>query len=170
MAEDENQKQNEQIIGRTSATERDPTTSDKFTFWVTDGVMVNPFDIVAGEHHNNSKTFGLVTSLEHRTDAVNHLANYISNNFGAVDEEPNTPRQGTTVAKANVLSNTNDLYMPVENEKAVRFADEAGIQQALGISEMPTERRIPAGIVRMSNGEEAVVHIDRDYVLGPESA
>lgn len=170
MAENESQQESEQIIGRTSATERDPTTSDKFTFWVTDGVMVNPFDIVSGEHHNESKTFGLVTSLEHRTDAANHLANYISNNFGAVDEEPNTPRQGTTVAKANVLSNTKDLYMPVENERAVKFADEAGIQQALGISEMPVERRIPAGIVRMSNGEEAVVHIDRDYVLGPESA
>jgi len=170
MAENEKQNRNQQIIGRSSATALDPTTSDKFTFWVTDNVMVNPFDIVAAEHHNESQTFGLVTTLEHRTDAANHLANYISNNFGAVDEEPNTPRQGTTVAKANVLSNTNDLYMPIENEEAVRFADEAGIQQALGISEMPTDRRIPAGIVRMSNDEEAVVHIDRDYLLGPESA
>jgi DNA helicase HerA-like ATPase len=60
--------------------------------------------------------------------------------------------------------------MPVENEEAVRFADEAGIQEALGISEMAVDRRIPAGIVRMSNEEEAVVHIDRDYLLGPESA
>jgi len=60
-----------------------------------------------------SCTYGLVTALEHRTDAPNHLANYISSNFGLLDEEPNTNRQGTTVASANVLSNTADIYMPV---------------------------------------------------------
>jgi hypothetical protein len=38
-----------QAIGRTSATERDPTTSDKFRFWLPPRVIVNPFDIVAVE-------------------------------------------------------------------------------------------------------------------------
>src|SRR3989304_8569088 len=97
-------------VGRASATERDPSTSDKFNFWLSPDVIVNPFDIVEVEQvapeNKASKTYGLVTILEHRTDAPNHLANFISSNFGQLSEEPNTLRQGTTVAFANVLSNT----------------------------------------------------------------
>lgn len=61
-----------QEIGKTSATDRDPNTSDKFTFWLAPGVIVNPFDIVQVEqvsHEGRSETFGLVTILEHRTDS-----------------------------------------------------------------------------------------------------
>lgn len=167
-----------QAIGRTSATERDPTTSDKFRFWLPPRVIVNPFDIVAVEQVNQpdqppSTTYGLVTLLEHRTDAPNDLANFISSNFGELDEEPNTPRQGTTVAFANVLSNTADIYMPVPSERLVVFADPEGIQQALGTDLLIRERphdAIPAGLIKMSNGASTVAYLDWRYVLGPESA
>lgn len=162
-----------QSIGKTSATDRDPNTSDKFTFWLAPNIIVNPFDIVEVEqvsHEGRSKTFGLVTVLEHSTDSPTHLANFISSDFGELTEDPNTPRQGTTVAHVNVLSNDKDIYMPVSSEKIVRFADEAGIQVALGIDAMESKNRIPAGLIRMSNGVAAVAYIDRRYTLGPESA
>lgn len=167
-----------QIVGKTSATERDAITSDKFAFWLPDNVIVNPFDIVKVEQVNQpdeptSSTYGLVTTLEHRTDAPNHLANYISSNFGEVQAEPNTIRQGTTVASANVLNNTADIYMPVPSDRSVQFADATGIQQALGtdvlISQRP-EDAIPAGLIKMSNGSAAIAYLDKRYVLGPESA
>ena len=158
-------------IGRASATERDAITSDKYTFWLKNDVLVNPFDIVDAEHFDGSHTYGLVTGLEHRTDAASHLANYFSNNFGEItDDEPNTLRQGTTVAKASVMSNDQGIYMPVQNESRVRFAGEAGIHQALGITEMPEDRRIPAGLIKLSSGTEAVAYLDRDFLLGPEGA
>ena len=161
-------------VGRTSATERDPSTSDKFNFWLSPDVIVNPFDIVEVEQvapeGEASTTYGLVTILEHRTDAPNHLANFISSNFGNITEEPNTPRQGTTVAKVNVLSNNANIYMPVPNEQLVKFADAKGIEEALGIDQMEIKNRIPAGLISMSNGASAVAYIDRRYVLGPESA
>lgn len=159
-----------EVIGRSSATERDPNTSDKFSFWITSDKIVNPFDIVESEHLRDSRTYGLVTILEHRTDASSHLANFISNNFGSLTEEPNTPRMGATLAKVNVMMNTNDIYMPIENEKNVRFSNESGIHIALGIDTMEDKRKIPAGLIKMSNEEEAVVYIDSNYVLGPESA
>jgi DNA helicase HerA-like ATPase len=167
-----------QPIGRTSATERDAITSEKLTFWLPDGVIVNPFDIVAVEQVNQpgepaSRTFGLVTTLEHRTDAPTHLANFISSNFGELDEEPNTNRQGTTVAAANVLSNTADIYMPVTSERLVYFAQPEDIQQALGTDALVRERKqdaVPAGLIKMSNGSAAVAYLDRRYLLGPESA
>ena len=169
------------VIGRTSATDREPNTSDKFNFWITADVIVNPFDIVQAEHLNGSNTYGLVTLLEHRTDATSHLSNYVSNNFGSVDEEPNTPRVGATLARTNVMMNdgggnnpdgtTKDgIYMPVENERNVRFAEETGIHAALGIDTMLKENRIPAGLIKMSNQVEAIVYLDKAYVIGPESA
>lgn len=162
-----------QAIGKTSATDRDPNTSDKFNFWLAPGTIVNPFDIVRVEqvsHEGTSETFGLVTALQHSTDSPTHLANFISSDFGELQEEPNTPRQGTTVATAAVLSNSKNIYMPVPSDKVVSFADEAGIQIALGIDTMEQKDRIPAGVIMMSNGVAAVAYIDRRYVLGPESA
>ena len=169
------------IIGRTSATDRDPNTADKFNFWITGDVIVNPFDIVESEHFNDSKTYGLVTGLEHRTDAASHLANFVSNNFGSVSEIPNTPRVGATLARVNVMMNDgggkdedgnqkDGIYMPVENEQNVSFADENGIHIALGIDTMNPEDRIPAGLIKMTNEVEAVVYLDKRYLIGPESA
>ncbi len=179
LANQENtDEQRPRSIGRTSATERDAITSEKFAFWLPDGVIVNPFDIVAVEQVNqpgqeSSRTYGLVTTLEHRTDAPSHLANFISSNFGQLNEEPNTNRQGTTVATASVLSNTSDIYMPVPSERLVDFALPEDIQQAMGTDALVQERKedaVPAGLIKLSNGAAAVAYLDRRYVLGPESA
>jgi hypothetical protein len=157
-------------IGRASATDRDPNTSEDFSFWLAPGIIVNPFDIVEAEQYQDSHTYGLVLGLEHSTDAPSHLSNFISNDFGELTGEPNTMRQGTTVARAGVLSNDADIYMPVPNERLVHFADEAGIHRALGIDEMREDRRVPAGLIEMSNGTRAVAYVDLAYVLGPEAA
>jgi DNA helicase HerA-like ATPase len=162
-----------QGIGKTSATDRVPNTSDRFTFWLAPNIIVNPFDIVQVDqvsHEGKSKTFGLVTILEHNTDSPSHLANFISSDFGELTEDPNTPRQGATVAHVNVLNNNKDIYMPVPSERMVIFADEEGIHTALGIDRMERQNRIPAGLIKMSNGAAAVAYMDRRYVLGPESA
>ena len=170
------QQDQDDIIGRASATEREPNTADRFSFWIRPGERLNPFDIVAAEHLEGSHTYGLVTNIRHVTDAAGHLSNFISNDFGELVEEPNTPRQGANVADVSVLSNDGEIYMPVQSESQVRFADEAGIHNALGIDTMKEKEqrearpvRIPAGLIRMSNGSEAVAYLDVDYVLGPEA-
>ncbi|MDW8026992.1 MAG: ATP-binding protein [Armatimonadota bacterium] len=161
------------IIGLVSATSNEPTTSDSFAFWLSPGVIVNPFDIVEAQqvaHDGTSRTFGIVTTLEHTTDAPTHLSNFISSDFGQVDTEPNTVRQGTTIAKVAVLSNDKDIYMPVQCDQPVRFANQQGIHVALGVDKIPERYRVPAGLIRMSNGTQAVVYLDLRYVLGPEGA
>lgn len=163
-------------IGLSSATDNDPNTSDQFSFWLTPDAIVNPFDIVEARQigmspEATSSTFGVALGLNYRTDAPSHLANFISNDFGSIaSAEPNTPRLGTTVVRCGVLSNSANIYMPVGNEQLVWFADEHGIHLALGIENMPRERRIPAGLIKMSNDTRAVAYFDRDYVLGPEAA
>jgi hypothetical protein len=96
---------NKPIIGRASATDRESNTSDRFSFWLGPGVRINPFDIVEAEQLEGSHTYGLVVNLEHFTDAPTHLPNFISNDFGELTTPPNTLRQGTTIARATVLSN-----------------------------------------------------------------
>lgn len=164
------QEASNRVIGRASATERQANSSERFSFWLRPEERVNPFDIIEAEHYEDSRTFGLVTNIYHTTDAASHLSNLISNDFGEAVEEPNTPRQGTNVAEVAVLNNDKDIYMPVASEARVYFADAEGIQVALGINAMKPEDRVPAGLIQLSNGSQAVAYIDRRYVLGPEAA
>lgn len=66
-----NENQDRPLVGRTSATERQPTTSDDFSFWLGPEVIANPFDIVEVEQVvPPSKTYGLITTIDHFTDAA----------------------------------------------------------------------------------------------------
>lgn len=179
MAQAKEKHEERQVIGKVSATERDPSSSEDFSFWLAPAEIVNPFDIVEAEQMEGTRTFGLVTNIRQITDAPSHLSNFISSDFGSTAGEAQTPRQGANVASVNVLANFDPseprrfpmgIYMPVQNDSAVRFADEAGIQVALGIDKMAEEHRIPAGLIRMSNGTCARVFLDSRYVLGPEGA
>lgn len=167
----------EEIIGKASATERDPNSSERFSFWLASNKIVNPFDIVEAAQMGETRTFGLVTNVKQVTDAPSHLSNFISSDFGSTEANPQTPRQGANVADVNVLANYDPsqeypmgIYMPVQSDSAVRFSDEGGIHVALGIDKMPERSRIPAGLIRMSNGSRAKVYLDSRYVLGPEGA
>lgn len=173
-------------IGKASATEREPNSSEKFCFWLAPGRIVNPFDIVEAEQMENTRTFGLVTNIRQLTDASSHLSNYISSDFGSTEALPQTPRQGANVADVSVLANYDPsepkrfpmgIYMPVQSDSPVYFADEAGIHVALGIDKMFEYEKehkeriaIPAGLIRMSCGTKACVYLDKRYVLGPEGA
>lgn len=166
-------------IGKASATQNDPNSSEKFSFWLAPEEIVNPFDIVEADQMQGTRTFGLVTNIKQVTDAPSHLSNYISSDFGSTANEAQTPRQGANIAEVNVLANIDPaeqkrypmgIYMPVQNESPVQFADEAGIHVALGIDKMDEKDRIPAGMIRMSNGTKACVYLDRRYILGPEGA
>jgi hypothetical protein len=174
------------IIGKASATEREPNSSEKFSFWLAAERIVNPFDIVEADHMEGTRTFGLVTNIRQITDAPSHLSNFISSDFGSTESLAQTPRQGANVAETNVLANYDPsepkkypmgIYMPVQNESPIKFADESGIHIALGIDKMfeyEKEYRekvtIPAGMIQMSNGAKARVYLDKRYVLGPEGA
>ena len=180
MADDKGKKQEPQpseVIGKASATERDPSSSEGFSFWLAADKIVNPFDIVEADQMEGTRTFGLVTNVEQVTDAPSHLSNFISSDFGSTDAIPQTPRQGANIAEVNVLANHDPsqkypmgIYMPVQSDSSVRFSNEEGIHIALGIDRMPEKNRIPAGLIRMSNGSTARVYLDSRYVLGPEGA
>jgi len=173
MSNEKEEKNN--TIGKTTATEKIPNTIDEFYFWVESGKVINPFDFVSVEHIGNSVTVGLVTSMKLITDAKSHLADYVSSEFGKVEAIPQTPRIETIIAKARVMGNitkegTSEILMPVSSNKIVRFANEDEVRAGLGLLTIPEEKRIPVGIIEMSNKSAIPIFVDVDYLLGPQGA
>jgi phosphoribulokinase len=58
--------------------------------------------------------------------------------------------------------------MPVDIDKAVRFANEKEILIALGIPKM--EDPVMAGIIEMTNGQQVAIPIAMSYLTGPDTA
>ena len=69
------------LIGKTVATEKNPTTIDEFYFWTQPEIILHPFDVIKVNHLNNSSTFGVVEEISHFTDAASAMSNFISSDF-----------------------------------------------------------------------------------------
>jgi DNA helicase HerA-like ATPase len=158
-------------IGKTSSPEREPNTTTNFTCWLKDGTVINPFDFVAAEQFNGSKTVGIVNDMQALSDAFSHLSNYVSSNFGEPSAEPYAERLASMVAQVMVLRNSGnpEILMPLPGDKLVRFASPDEIQFALGIDQV-VGQKIPAGVIHQSNGMIVPVQLDSAYLLGPEGA
>lgn len=158
------------IIGKVSATQKCPSSSDEFTFWLGDDETVSPFDLVAAPNTNGSVTVGVIREIHHITESPNHIANYVSSNFGDLDLEPTTNRLGAVYVTVEVMNNDKEVYMPLRDGQPVRFATEEEIRKALGIDGIPEERRIPTGYLRQSNDTIVPVSLDSRFLIGPEGA
>ena len=51
------------LIGRVVATEKTPTTMDKFTFWTNSDLKLQAFDIVKVKHIDNSYSYGVIQNI-----------------------------------------------------------------------------------------------------------
>jgi hypothetical protein len=157
-------------IGKISATQQCQSSSDEFTFWLGDDQVVSPFDLVAAENVKASTSVGVIQDIRHITESPSHIANYVASDFGRIELEPTTDRLGTVYVSAEVMNNDREIYMPLSNGTAVRFATEDEIRKALGIDIIPQERRIPAGYLQQSNGTVVPVAFDSGFLIGPEGA
>ncbi len=160
-------------IGKVSASEKSPTTVDNFNFWLKDGILVRPFDIIKVEHYKNSVTYGVIEEITHITDSEGHISNYVSSDFGDVGTIPQTNRLGLNFVSCKVLSNhsksTNDqIYMPIKDGQKVYFCEESEIIEALGLKNI--KNPIPAGFIEMSNKISVPINFNSDFLIGPEGA
>lgn len=160
-------------IGKVSASEKSPTTVDNFNFWLKEGILVRPFDIIKVEHYENSITYGVIEEITHITDSDGHISNYVSSDFGEVYSEPNTNKLGLNFVSCKVLSNhsknnNEQIYMPIKDGQKVYFCDEEEIIEALGLKNI--KNPIPAGFVQMSNQISVPINFNSDFLIGPEGA
>lgn len=162
------------IIGRVLATEKMPTTIDDFTFWTAPNLILNPFDIVKVQHVNNSFSYGVIEDIAHITDAASSLTNFISSDFGDVNAEENTLRVGMNYVTAKVVCNTNNIYIPLQNNAKVMLATSDEINYALGLNNISNP--LVCGYLEMyegTTGSEKVtlpVNLNSKFIIGPEGA
>ena len=161
-------------IGIVSATERNPSTCDEFTFWLGKDVKVSPFDIIKVENNiggSKSTTYAMVQEISHITDSPGHISNFVSSDFGRIGVEPLTNKLSLTYAKASVIDNDNENYMPVKDGAIVFPADADDIMKALGLAKInESKSAIPAGLLKTSTGVCVPIKYNRDFLLGPEGA
>ena len=162
---------NRKLIGRVSATEKYPSSCDDFQFWLSDDAILSPFDIVRVENKtDDSVTYGVVQDILHITDGTGHLSNYVSSDFGNVDNTPMTRRLSLSYAKVSVIHNTKENFMPVFEGSPVYTADTDDIEIALGLDNIDEKTAIPAGLMRASNNVAVPIKYNGDFLIGPEGA
>ena len=161
-------------IGKVIATEKNPSTIDEFYFWTKTDLILNPFDVVKIDHIKNSKSFAVIEEISHITDAANFLANYIASDFGDIESDGNTYRVGMNYVKARVIGNTDNIYIPLQNDSIVYLASKDEIALSLGLSDV--ESPIICGYIDMYEGIDGVdsiripVEMDSRFLIGPEGA
>lgn len=162
------------VIGRVLATEKNPTTIDDFTFWTDPQLILNPFDIVKVQHVNNSFSYGVIEDIAHITDAASFLTNFISSDFGDVNAEENTLRVGMNYVTAKVVCNTDNIYIPLQNNAKVMLATADEINYALGLNDI--RNPLVCGYIEMYEGTKDCarvslpVNLNSKFIIGPEGA
>lgn len=159
-------------IGRVMATEKAPTTMDKFTFWTDADFKLHAFDIVKVQHIDESFSFGVVENISHITDAQSFLTNFISSDFGDVSVDEPTMRVGMNYVEASISYNTKNLYIPVHNNAPVYLASESEVTLALGLDKI--QNPLVCGSLKMYEGTSdeitIPVNLNSKFILGPEGA
>jgi DNA helicase HerA-like ATPase len=165
---------NVSIIGRVTATEKNPTTVDDFYFWTSQNEILNPFDVIKVSHIKESITYGMIEEIYHITDAPSYLTNFISNDFGDVQASSNTERICMNYIKAKVIGNTKNIYIPVINGSFVSLANRDEVEIALGLDDV--KNPVVCGYIQMyDNAAEnrrvtLPVSFNADFLIGPEGA
>lgn len=161
------------------ATEKNPSTIDEFCFWTKSDLIINPFDVVCVNHIDNSTTYGVVEEISHITDSESYLSNYLSSDFGSLEEgtsQGNSLRVGMYCVKARVTGNSKNLYTPVHEGALVSSANEDQIREALGLKDDESEHMAVVGFIDMYEGSQNIekvtipVKLDRRFLVGPEGA
>lgn len=164
----------DKIIGKVSATEKNPSTIDYFYFW-TDSQSDNlsPFDVVMVKNpNNNSTTYAVVEEINHVTDSASHFSSYISSEFGSLSDvnglgSGNTNRLSFSFVKTKVVHNTENKYTPVLHDSPVALCTAEQIREALGLKEV--QNPLTCGYMEMY-GEKVKVEINDKFLIGPDGA
>lgn len=175
------------IIGKTIQFDKYQITMDEFWFSIFEDIIIAPFDFISVENIQDTVTIGIVKEL--RT-VRNSEITILQQILGPVDNRlidntnnsKNNVDQGIRIARVAVMTNTqiqnltsnsktkfkDNIRMPVNIDKAVRFANEKEIFMALGIPKM--EDPVMGGVIQMSNGQKFALPIAMSYLAGPDTA
>ncbi len=166
------------VLGRVVATERRPNTPHEFHFWTALDAPVGIGTIVRVESTRPisgvlPSIYGVVTEGFGYTDLQTPLHDVLG-----ADGEPGgsafapTERTEIRLYTAAVLRQVPEEPLQPVPMGTVHLATEADVQAALRMDSYvggSASRGIPVGLYR-AGGTQAAVHLDADFLLGPEAA
>jgi uncharacterized protein len=165
-------------LGRVVATERRPNTPHEFHFWTALDAPVGIGTIVHVEPERPvggvlPRIFGVVTEGFSYTDLQTPLHDVLGADGepGAASLAP-TERTEIRLYTAAVLRHVPEEPLQPVPMGRVHLACEADVQTALRMDtyvQGDDRRGIPVGLYR-AGGTQAAVHLDADFLLGPEAA
>jgi uncharacterized protein len=166
------------ILGRVVATERKPNTPHEFHFWTALDAPVGIGTIVRVDSDRPvsgvlPRIYGVVTEGFSYTDLQTPLHDVLSADGepGATSFAP-TERTEIRLYTAAVLRHVPEEPLQPVPMGTVHLAGEADVQMALRMDSYvqgTASRGIPVGLYR-AGGTQAPVHLDADFLLGPEAA
>ena len=166
------------ILGRVVATERKPNTPHEFHFWTALDAPVGIGTIVRVESERPiggvlPQIYGVVTEGFGYTDLQTPLHDVLGSDGvpGASAVAP-TERTEIRLYTAAVLRHVPEEPLQPVPMGTVHLATELDVQVALRMDSYVqgnAMRGIPVGLYR-AGGTQAAVHLDADFLLGPEAA
>lgn len=166
------------ILGRVVATERKPNTPHEFHFWTALDAPVGIGTIVRVDSERPvsgvlPRIYGVVTEGFSYTDLQTPLHDVLGADGepGATSFAP-TERTEIRLYTAAVLRHVPEEPLQPVPMGTVHLAGEADVQMALRMDSYvqgEARRGIPVGLYR-AGGTQAPVHLDADFLLGPEAA
>ena len=166
------------ILGRVVATERKPNTPHEFHFWTALDAPVGIGTIVRVESERPIAgllpvVYGVVTEGFGYTDLQTPLHDVLGADGvpGASALAP-TERTEIRLYTAAVLRHVPEEPLQPVPMGSVHLASEQDVQVALRMDsylQPGASRGIPVGMYR-AGGTQAAVHLDADFLLGPEAA
>jgi len=159
------------FLGKTTTTNQIASTVDEFYFWIKEDAEVQPYDFVTAIDEN-FYSIGTVVEIANYTDAMSHLSNRI---ISDIPGEPLLERLSTTVAKVDVFysyqikeGKKQEKIYPVKSGVDVYVSTKEEILEALNAGQSQNQY-FPAGVISRSIGEEVIVPLQPEYLVGPEA-
>ncbi len=166
------------VLGRVVATERKPNTPHEFHFWTALEAPVGIGTIVRVDSERPVNgllpaIYGVVTEGFGFTDLQTPLHDVLgADGQPAAAALAPTERTEIRLYTAAVLRHVPEEPLQPVPMGTVHLASEADVQVALRMdsyAQGPQQRAIPVGLYR-AGGTQAGVHLDADFLLGPEAA
>lgn len=165
-------------LGRVVATERRPNTPHEFHFWTALDAPVGIGTVVRVETERAvggvlPRIYGVVTEGFSYTDLQTPLHDVLgADGDPAIGAEAPTERTEIRLYTAAVLRHVPEEPLQPVPMGTVHLATETDVQSALrmdGYVQGEGARGIPIGLYR-AGGTQAAIHLDADFLLGPEAA
>ena len=166
------------LLGRVVATERKPNTPHEFHFWTAldSAVGIGTIVRVDGAHPVNGqipRVYGVVVEGFSYTDLQSPLHDVLGHDGTPAGASLSaTERAEIRLYTAAVLRQMPEEPLQPVPMGAVFLADDADVAVALRMDGYLAEGArtgIPIGVYR-AGGTDAAIHLDADFLLGPEAA